>query len=156
MTMSASSTHGRSTIDKLAEPEATRFLVPLGRLCFVLIFLAAVPAHFTGAGIGYAAQQGVPAAQVLVPLSGVLSLLGGLSVLLGYRARLGALLLAIFLIPVTLMMHKFWALPDPMQARMQQIMFMKNVAMLGGCFLLMYFGAGPFSIDARSRRTTTP
>src|SRR5262249_40129373 len=97
----------------------------------------------------YAASQGVPLAPLAVPLSGVLCLVGGASVLLGYKARFGAALLALFLIPVTLMMHRFWAIPDPAAAQIQQIMFMKNVAMLGGAFLIMYFGAGPISFDAR-------
>jgi putative oxidoreductase len=154
MTMSASSTSRDSMIDRAARPEAARFLVPVGRLCFALIFLLAVPMHFTSAGIGHAAQQGVPAANLLVPISGIMALLGGLSVLFGYYARFGAALLAIFLIPVTLMMHKFWGLADPGQAQIQQIMFMKNVAILGGAFLLMYFGAGPFSLDARSPSST--
>jgi putative oxidoreductase len=133
----------------------TRYLVPIGRVFFVLIFLAAAPNHFAAAGIGYAAQQGVPAAGVLVPLSGVLALVGGLSVALGFYTRIGALLLAIFLIPVTLMMHKFWAFNDPMQHQMQLVMFLKNVSILGATFLLMYFGPGPFSVD-RSRSRVLP
>ncbi len=128
------------------------YLVPLGRILFVIIFLLSVPSHFTQAGIGYAAHQGVPAADLLVPLSGILALVGGLSVALGFYTRVGALLLAIFLIPVTLMMHNFWTLHEPMQHQLQQIMFLKNVSILGGTFLLMYFGPGPFSVDARSRR----
>jgi putative oxidoreductase len=132
--------------------EATRYLVPLGRLLFAAIFLFSVPHHFEQSTIGYAAQQGVPLANVLVPLSGVLELVGGLSVLFGYRARLGALLLALFLVPVTLAMHKFWGISDPMQAQMQQAMFMKNVALLGATFVMIYFGAGPMSFDERAGR----
>lgn len=132
--------------------EATRYLVPLGRLLFVAIFLLSVPMHFAQGMIDHAAAAGVPLANVLVPLSGVLELVGAVSVLVGYHARIGALLLALFLIPVTLFMHKFWGIPDPMQAQMQQIMFLKNVAMLGGTCLLMYFGAGPVSLDERAGR----
>jgi putative oxidoreductase len=105
--------------------------------------------HFTRAGADYAAQQGVPFANVLVPVAAVLALLGGLSVLVGYHARVGAVLLALFLVPVTLMMHKFWVIADPMQRQVQQIMFAKNVSMLGATLMLMYFGAGPVSLDAR-------
>ncbi len=129
--------------------DASRYLVPAGRLLFVAIFLSSVPMHFSRAGVDYAAQQGVPLANVLVPISGVLALLGGLSVLLGYHARVGAVLLALFLVPVTLMMHKFWDIAEPMQRQMQQIMFAKNVSMLGATLMLMYFGAGPVSVDAR-------
>jgi putative oxidoreductase len=133
--------------------ELTRYLVPLGRLMLVAIFLSAVPMHFARSGIDYAASQGVPMANVLVPISGVLALLGGLSVLFGYQARVGAVLLLLFLVPVTLMMHKFWGLTDPHQVEMQRIMFMKNVAILGGILMVVHFGAGPISIDERSSST---
>src|SRR5712664_3854667 len=68
---------------------------------------------------------------------------------IGYRAKLGAWLIVLFLIPVTLMMHKFWTVSDPMMAQIQMVMFMKNVSMLGGALLISQFGAGPFSLDAR-------
>src|SRR5437016_2765123 len=78
---------------------ASRLLVPVGRALFALIFLLAVPGHFTAAYAGYAARAGVPMASVAVPLTGVMILLGGLSVLLGFRTRIGAWLLILFLIP---------------------------------------------------------
>src|SRR5258708_35036365 len=69
----------------------------LGRFFFVLIFLMSGPRHFMSQTIGYAASQGVPLASIAVPLSGILALAGGLSILLGYRARLGAWLIVLFL-----------------------------------------------------------
>src|SRR5881409_3308487 len=105
--------------------------------------------HFSPAYIGYAAQQGVPAAGLLVPLSGVIATLGGLSVTFGYKAKIGAWLLVLFLLPVTLKMHNFWAVTDPMMHGMQMAMFMKNVSMLGAALLITHFGAGPLSLDAR-------
>jgi putative oxidoreductase len=127
-------------------------VVLLGRLLFVLLFLMAGPNHFSKQTIAYAASQGVPFASFAVPLSGVLAIAGGLSILLGYRAKLGAWLIALFLIPVTLLMHRFWAVTDPMMQQMQMVMFMKNVAILGGALLVSQFGAGPFSLDARRSR----
>ena len=127
-------------------------VVVLGRFLFALIFLMAGANHFNKQTIGYAASQGVPLASVAVPLSGVLAIVGGLSILLGYRAKLGAWLIVVFLIPVTLMMHKFWTVTDPMMAQLQMILFMKNVSMLGGALLISQFGAGPFSLDARRSR----
>jgi putative oxidoreductase len=127
-------------------------VVVLGRFFFVLIFLMSGPLHFFKQEVAYAAAQGVPLASILVPFSGVLAFAGGLSILLGYRAKLGAWLLVLFLVPVTVMMHNFWAVHDPMMAQMQMILFMKNVAMLGGALLISQFGAGPFSLDARRSR----
>jgi putative oxidoreductase len=127
-------------------------VVVLGRFLFMLIFLMAASNHFTKQTIAFAASQGVPLASIAVPLSGVLAIAGGLSILLGYRAKLGAWLIALFLVPVTLMMHKFWLVQDPMMAQIQMILFMKNVSMLGGALLISQLGAGPFSLDARRSR----
>jgi putative oxidoreductase len=123
-----------------------------GRFLFALIFLMAGANHFNKQTIGYAASQGVPLAAIAVPLSGVLAIAGGLSILLGYRAKLGAWLSVLFLVPVSLMMHKFWTVTDPMMAQIQMVLFMKNVSMFGGALLISQFGAGPFSLDARRSR----
>jgi putative oxidoreductase len=103
--------------------------------------------HFSRGAIDSAAAHGVPFAVVLVPLSGILALVGGLSVLLGYRARFGAFMLLLFLVPVTLVMHKFWGLSDPQMAMMQRANFMKNLSLIGAALVLMYYGAGPVSLD---------
>jgi putative oxidoreductase len=127
-------------------------VVVLGRFFFALIFLVASPNHFTRQTIAFSASQGVPLASIAVPVSGVVAIAGGLSILLGYRAKLGASLIVLFLIPVTLMLHRFWTVQDPMMAQIQMILFMKNVSMLGGALLISQFGAGPCSLDARRSR----
>ena len=124
-------------------------IVLLGRFFYVLIFLLAAPTHFSKQTIAYAAAQGVPLASLAVPLSGIMALAGGLSILLGYRATIGGWLIVLFLVPVTPMMHKFWTVHDPMMAQTQMVMFMKNVALLGGALLITQFGSGPLSLDAR-------
>jgi putative oxidoreductase len=124
-------------------------LVLLGRIFFVLIFLLSGPNHFASQTIAYAASQGVPLASIAVPFSGVLALLGGLSIAIGYRARIGAWMIAVFLVCVTPLMHKFWAVSDPMMHMMQFIMFVKNVSMLGAALLITQLGAGPWSLDSR-------
>jgi putative oxidoreductase len=134
---------------RFATGSMARFVVPLGRVLFAAIFLMSAPTHFSHQAIAFAASQGVPLAGLLVPLSGVLEFLGGLSILVGYRARMGAWLTALFLVPVTLTMHKFWGIADPIAAQMQMAMFMKNVSMLGAALLFSYFGAGPISFDER-------
>ena len=126
-------------------------LVLLSRLFFVAIFLMAGPKHFASQTIAYAASQGVPMASIAVPFSGVLAILGGLSILLGYRARIGAWLIVLFLVGVTPMMHKFWIVTDPMMHQMQMVMFMKNVAMLGAALFITQVGSGQWSLDTRKR-----
>jgi putative oxidoreductase len=128
---------------------ASSAAVLAGRALFAVIFILSGPQHFLHRTIAFAAQQGVPLASIAVPLSGVIALAGGLSVLLGYKAKWGAWLLIAFLVPVTLTLHQFWAVTDPMMAQMQMAMFMKNVSMIGGALLISQFGAGPLSLDAR-------
>ena len=134
---------------------ASRVLPIIGRILYSAIFLLSTPNHFSGKAVAYAAAAGVPIPGVLVPLAGILALLGGLSVLLGYRAKLGAWLLVVFLVPVTLWMHRFWGVADPQHAQMQMINFMKNLGLVGGALFVAYFGAGPFSLDARIARQTS-
>jgi putative oxidoreductase len=122
-----------------------------GRVLFSLIFIFAGLNHFSKQTIAFAASQGVPLASVAVPLSGVIAVVGGLSILLGYRAKLGAWLIVLFLAGVT-PLHNFWAVHDPMMAQIQMAMFMKNISMLGGALLISQFGAGPLSLDARRSR----
>jgi putative oxidoreductase len=68
-------------------------------------------------------------------------LVGGLSVLFGYRTRFGAILLILFLIPATALFHAFWMMGPP-EAATQQIMFLKNLGILGGLFYVLVFGNG--------------
>jgi len=120
-----------------------------GRVLFALIFILSGISHFLHSTIEYAASQGVPMASLMVPLSGAIAVAGGLSIAAGYRARWGAILIVVFLIPVTLSMHKFWAVADPAMHQMQMAHFMKNVALLGAALLISYFGSGPLSVDNR-------
>lgn len=126
-----------------------RYVVLLGRVLYSLMFLMTAFGHFSAGYVAYARQAGVPAPGLLVPLSGVIAIAGGLSVALGYKAKLGAWLLVLFLVPVSLMMHNFWAVTDPMMHGMQFAHFMKNVSMLGAALMITYFGSGPLSLDAR-------
>jgi putative oxidoreductase len=124
----------------------------VGRILYSLIFLAAVPNHFKSETIAYAAASGVPLASLAVPASGILALLGALSIAFGYKARWGALALVAFLVPVTVMMHNFWSVDDPMMHQMQMVMFMKNVSLIGGALMFVVNGAGALSLDARLER----
>ncbi len=128
---------------------APKWLPLVGRLLYALIFLAAAPRHFSAEGIQHAADFGWPGTWLVVPASGVMAVLGGLSLALGYKARWGAWLLVGFLVPITLTIHAFWAVSDPVMRHVQLAMFAKNVAMLGAALMFAAFGAGPLSLDER-------
>ena len=147
--MSASSSNFPARLQQRSVSlDAAGPIVFLGRLLFAIIFLMSGPMHFSSQTIAYAASQGMPLASLLVPFSGLLAIVGGLSIVLGYRVRIGAWLIAVFLVGVT-PLHNFWAVTDPMMHQMQFILFMKNVAMLGGALLISQLGSGPWSLDAR-------
>jgi putative oxidoreductase len=124
-----------------------KYAVLLGRILYSFIFVMSGPNHFSQQTIAYAEAAHVPLASLAVPLSGIIALAGGLSIALGYKAKWGAWLLVLFLLPVTIMLHNFWAVPDKMMAQMQMVMFIKNIALLGTALMISYFGSGPLSLD---------
>ena len=142
--MAAGSTAISHGLDAHSVPKDA--VVLLGRVFFSLIFVVAGLNHFSKQMIAYAASQGVPLASIAVPFSGILAIAGGLSILLGYRGRIGAWLIVLFLVGVT-PMHNFWAVSDPMMKQIQMIMFMKNISMLGGALLISQFGVGRLSVN---------
>lgn len=148
MNLEANAT-GLSATQSVPGTAAMGFVSLLGRLLLTIVFFVSVPAHFGPVDLRYAIAAGVPMARLVVPATGVLALIGSLSVLLGYRAKLGAWLLVLFLVPVTLTMHQFWGAKDAMMAQLQMGMFIRNVAIVGGALMISQFGPGPWSLDAR-------
>ena len=129
---------------------ASNPLVLLARILISAIFISAGFSKIMGFdGItAYIASKGLPMPMVVAGFTIALEILGGLAIVLGYKARVAGLLLGLFSILAAFIFHNFWAFP-PEQAYIQNIMFMKNLSMAGGLFLLTVFGAGGYSIDAR-------
>jgi putative oxidoreductase len=96
------------------------------------------------------ASQGLPLAQALTAMTIFVELVLGLAIVVGFKTRIAALLIALWLIPATLVFHNFWSAPDA-EAMMQQINFMKNVSIFGGMLLLTAFGPGRYSVDGGNR-----
>ncbi|WP_256012765.1 DoxX family protein [Desertivirga xinjiangensis] len=122
------------------------------RVFFSLMFLISGFSHFSAQTIAYAASTGLPFANLLVPASGLLAIAGAVSIITGYKAKIGALLIVLFLVPITLTMHQFWKETDPMLYQMQFINFMKNVSILGGALLVVAPKVGSFSTIIKSNR----
>ena len=114
------------------------FLV--ARILFALIFIASGFAHFAKRKemAEYAAAMGAPAPGPGVLISGLVILAGGLMILLGIWGDLGALLLIAFLLPTSLIMHAFWKQEDPQMAQTEQVMFMKNISLVGGALAFFW------------------
>lgn len=84
----------------------------------------------------------LPLAPTLLVIATVVELLGGVLILLGIQVRFGALILALFLIPTTLLFHNFWDL-EGKEMEIQMTMFLKNLAIFGGALAFLAFGKGP-------------
>lgn len=121
----------------------------IGRVLFALIFINSGLGHFARREqmTGYAQYRGVPAARLLVPLTGLQILAGGLSVALGAWADLGTLLLAAFLLPTAVLMHPFWKEQDEQAKGVEMAQFFKNVALAGASLaLFVAFNQGAFGL----------
>jgi len=127
-------------------------LVLAARILLAAIFISAGLSKLSGfdGTVGYIASKGLPIPAVLAALTIALEVLGGIAVVIGYKARVAGFLLAGFSVVAAFIFHNFWAVPAD-QAYIQNIMFMKNLSMAGGLLLLTVFGAGGFSIDAKSK-----
>ena len=123
-------------MDKLQELSA-----PIGRLLLSMIFIFSGFTKITGyaATQGYMESMGVPS--MLLPLVIAVELLGGIAILLGFKARLVAILMAGFSIASALLFHQFWIDESQMNP------FMKNIAMAGGFLMIFAHGPGAYSID---------
>ena len=127
----------------------------VGRLFLITIFLSSavmnkIPNYAAVADV--MKEHHVPLPQVSLPLAIVFLIVGSVSVLVGYRARLGAVLLAIFLVLASVYFHNFWAVPED-QKQGQMIHFMKNLGLLGAMLMIVANGAGAWSIDAARGKT---
>jgi len=125
-------------------------MILIGRVLLSLMFILSGFGKLTNieGTAGYIASSGLPLATALAVIVGLLELFGGLAILVGFHARWAALALALFTLTASLLFHNFWALPAD-KAFMQQLMFMKNLSVAGGMFIVAALGAGPMSFDAR-------
>ena len=120
-----------------------------GRILMSVVFL------FSGLGkvmaysmmVGYAAAKGLPMAGAGVAVAAVIEILGGLALLTGFYTRIAAWVMFLYLIPVSLTFHNFWAMQG-MERMDNQIHFLKNLAIMGGLLILAANGAGGYSFDS--------
>ncbi len=125
----------------------------IGRLLFVALFLPAGISKLTGfAGtVGYISSVGLPLPTLGAALALAVEILGSLALLAGFQTRIAALALALFTLVASFFFHGFWAAPAA-QAFVQQLMFFKNIAVVGGLLVLAAQGAGGWSLDARAEK----
>lgn len=110
----------------------------IGRVLFALIFITSGISHLTKleAMTGYAQYKKIPAAKLSVVVSGLMILVGGLYIAFGVYADLGALLIAIFLIPTAFLMHAFWKETDATAKQNESIGFFKDLSLAGAALII--------------------
>jgi putative oxidoreductase len=123
------------------------------RLLFVVFFLPAGIGKLTGfAGtVGYIAAAGLPLPALGAGLALGVEIVGSLALLTGFGTRIAALVLAAFTLVASFFFHAYWAVPAD-QAYVTQLLFWKNIAVVGGLLALAANGAGAWSIDSRNER----
>jgi putative oxidoreductase len=124
----------------------------VGRIFLALIFFTSAVGNKIpnfGQTVEYMAAAGVPAPRILLPGAILFLIAGSVSLVFGYRARIGAALLAVFLVSASYYFHDFWNLPaGSAEAQTETIAFMKNLGLVGAMLLVIANGPGPMSLDA--------
>ena len=129
-------------------------LTPLGRLLLALPFIVSGPAKITGsvATAAYMASGGLPASAALAVAVGVFEIVAALCLFAGFKARWAAIALSLFTVAASLMFHRFWDVPADQQF-VQQLLFTKNMAIVGGLLFLASVGPGMLSVDSEDDRS---
>jgi putative oxidoreductase len=128
-----------------------------GRILLAALFIPAGISKIVGfeGTVGYIASVGLPLATVAAITAIVVELIAGLALLVGYRIKLAAVILAVFTLVATVLFHNFWAMPAD-QAYMQQLMFMKNIAVVGGLLMVAALGGGTWVLGANDKSAHVP
>jgi putative oxidoreductase len=98
---------------------------------------------------GMLAAKGFPLATIAMGVAVAIEVLGGLAILAGFKAKLTAWIVFLYLIPTTLVFHNFWTMQGMMRMD-NQVHFMKNLAIMGGLLLLASNGAGRYSLGSQA------
>ena len=125
----------------------------LGRVLLAFIFLQSGFDKVLNYGktINLMAARGIPEPQILLPMAIAALFIGGIMILVGWKARWGALALILFMIPATLYFHGYWTYPQPLQLN-QFHHFVKNLAIIGALLMILGMGSGACSVDADQSR----
>jgi putative oxidoreductase len=122
----------------------------VGRLALAALFLPAGLSKITGfeGTVGYIGSVGLPLASLGAVVAIVVEVVGAAALIAGFQVRLAALALAVFTAVATVFFHAFWAVPAD-QAFVQQLMFFKNVGVIGGLLVLASQAPAGWTLDAR-------
>lgn len=125
-------------------------LALVGRLLLSVLFLPAGIGKITGftGTVGYITSVGLPMPTLAAIIALIVEIVGGVALIAGFGTRIAALALALFTLVASFFFHAYWAVPADQQL-VTQLLFFKNIAVVGGLLTLAAWGAGAWSVDAR-------
>ena len=131
-----------------------RIMPLVGRILISVIFLLSGFGKLTSwsSSAAFLAARHFPIPSAMVAGAVIVELIGGLCLVFGFKARIVAFIMFLYMIPTTLIFHNFWALQGAARGD-NQIHFLKNVAIMGGLLMVSAYGPGKLSIDGRSAAT---
>ena len=126
----------------------------IGRMVIAWFFLSEAWERLTNfdATVTLMRMQHIPAAPALLVIALCAMVLGSLSLVLGLQIRHGAMLLFGFTVVVSVLMHAWWTLQNPIDRAADYDIFIRNMAIAGGLLMLVGVGAGPFAIDNTGKK----
>lgn len=131
----------------------TSLLLMLGRICLAIIFLLAGIGKFLNPTetIAYMTAKGMSMPHLFLYAAAIVEIIGATSLIFGFKTRIGALVLLLFLIPTSVIFHNFWEVSAE-ASKGEMINFLKNLAIFGGLLYTVAIGPGKFSFDELCQR----
>lgn len=133
-----------------------RFCNSLGMLLARLL----ISAIFIWSGVGklmtwdtyvsYMASKGMTYIPYFLGAAALVEIVGGVFLVIGFKARITALILILYLMPVTYIFHDFWNIADNAEKTTQLAHFLSNLAIMGGLLSLVTVGPGTYAVDRRT------
>ncbi|HET8919893.1 MAG TPA: DoxX family protein [Xanthobacteraceae bacterium] len=132
----------------------TNFIALVARILLAFLFVQAGYNKLVGGTAGAVTNMtnhGIPFADILVWGAVAVELIGGLMLVAGLFARWVALAIAAYTSALALIFHAYWLAPAA-EARIERVIFLNHLSIIGGMLAIVAFGAGCFSLDAAMRR----
>lgn len=131
-----------------------RVMPLIGRILISVIFLFTGFTKLTSfsASAAFLASKHFPIPSAMLTGAIIVELIGGLCLVFGFKPRIVAFIMFLYLIPTTLIFHNFWALQGAARGD-SQIHFLKNIAIMGGLLMVSAYGPGKLSVDGRNDAT---
>jgi putative oxidoreductase len=138
-------------------PAAQSWMLLAGRLLMAALFIVAGvrKALAFGASAAYMTKNGIPMSDALLVVALIIEIGGGLLLILGWKTRIVATALFVFVVVLTPIFHAYWTF-EPAQMVAQLNNFLKNLGLMGGLLYMMVLGAGALSLDERKPAAPRP